>query len=432
MTASAKSLSLSPDQEASIRKELAAILEGASFSGSERCREFLEFVVKHFLAGDYELLNERFLGVQLFGKQVDYETATDSVVRVRATDVRHRLARHYSVSPSISGVSIGLASGSYIPEFRWSDPSAQPAPKADSAPNAELPPHPVSAHPGWLVPGGFAAGLIILALSITCVVQWLQLRSIEQSLYAWKALPAVSGLWSGFLDDKRGTDIVFADSSYSLIQALSNQPLSLSDYLSHNYTGHLQHLSADRLEDIREISGWSLGSSVEFELVPRLMAMDPLGKHFHLYSARKYMPDLIRRNNVILLGSHFGNPWDTLFESRMNFKFEFGSPYKITNRAPKPGEQQIYTWTGSDGYGVVAFLPNQEGTGNVLLIEGTSSEATQAAGDFLLSQEQLTDLQNRLHLNKLPYFEVLLKTSQVKGTPLTATIEAVRTYPNRN
>jgi hypothetical protein len=35
-----------------------------------------------------------------------------------------------------------------------------------------------------------------------------------------------------------------------------------------------------------------------------------------------------------------------------------------------------------------------------------------------------------LHATKLPYFEVLLKASQVKGTPLSTTLVAYRTYPN--
>ena len=49
--------------------------------------------------------------------------------------------------------------------------------------------------------------------------------------------------------------------------------------------------------------------------------------------------------------------------------------------------------------------------------------------DFLLSEDRLSSFQKTLHVTQFPYFEVLLKTSQVKGTPLTATVEAYRTYP---
>ena len=65
-----------------------------------------------------------------------------------------------------------------------------------------------------------------------------------------------------------------------------------------------------------------------------------------------------------------------------------------------------------------------------MLVEGTSSEATEAGGEFLLSEDQLFNFQRTLHTANLPYFEVLLKTSQVRNTPITATIVAYRIYPN--
>jgi hypothetical protein len=85
----AQAPSRNPSQEQAdvVLAELAAILSSDSFSASKRCRDFLEFIVKHALTGDYESLTERFLGVELFGRAVDYETATDSIVRVRANDV---------------------------------------------------------------------------------------------------------------------------------------------------------------------------------------------------------------------------------------------------------------------------------------------------------------------------------------------------------
>ncbi|MFZ0337162.1 MAG: hypothetical protein WAL45_03960 [Terracidiphilus sp.] len=118
----ASALGFSTEQTAAILSELDAIQTGTSFSGSKRCHDFLEFIVKHALEGNYEHLTERFLGVELFGRPVDYETATDAIVRVRANDVRRRLAQHYSTQNPVSGVMIGMAAGNYIPEFHWSAP----------------------------------------------------------------------------------------------------------------------------------------------------------------------------------------------------------------------------------------------------------------------------------------------------------------------
>ncbi len=117
--AQAESRNLSAEQTAAVKTELTAILASDSFSSSNRCRDFLEFVVKRALAGDYESLTERFIGVELFGRAVNYETATDSIVRVRANDVRRRLAQYYSGQHSAKPVKIDLIAGGYIPEFHW-------------------------------------------------------------------------------------------------------------------------------------------------------------------------------------------------------------------------------------------------------------------------------------------------------------------------
>lgn len=66
----------------------------------------------------------------------------------------------------------------------------------------------------------------------------------------------------------------------------------------------------------------------------------------------------------------------------------------------------------------------------VILLEGADAVSSEAAGDFLLSEDQLSDFRKMLHVIRFPYFEVLLKISEVRGTPFTATVEAYRTYPN--
>jgi hypothetical protein len=104
----------------------------------------------------------------------------------------------------------------------------------------------------------------------------------------------------------------------------------------------------------------------------------------------------------------------------------------VINNVPKPGEQATYSPTDAVGYCVVAYLPNLDRNTSALLIEGSSSEATEAGGDFLLSDDKLASFEKRLNVNKLPYFEVLLKTSEVRGTPITATVEAYRVYSGQH
>src|SRR6266702_7039944 len=152
----AQALSRSPSQKqaAAVMAELAAILASNSFSSSKRCEDFLEFVVRRALAGDYESLTERFLGVELFGRAVDYETATDSIVRVRANDVRRRLGQYYSGQRSTTPVRIDLIPGGYIPEFHWrTEDKDDPPPGLENASSASQIPGSRTSGDQLLAPG---------------------------------------------------------------------------------------------------------------------------------------------------------------------------------------------------------------------------------------------------------------------------------------
>ena len=106
----------------------------------------------------------------------------------------------------------------------------------------------------------------------------------------------------------------------------------------------------------------------------------------------------------------------------------------IVNRMPAAGEQQtyapLYTEKPTVEYCSVAYLPSPNHNGRTLVIEGTSWVATDAGVEFLLSEDQLSAFQKKIHATEFPYFNVLLKTTKVSNTPLGTTIEAYRIYPN--
>jgi hypothetical protein len=433
--------------------ELERILTSRPFRSSGRSKQFLSYVVRNSLDGHFENLKERTIGTEVFDRDPNYATGDDPVVRVNAGEVRRRLEQYYYVAPTDTPVRIEIPLGSYIPEFHWTSkvapsqfPLAAPQSAVDLLP-AEKPAEPelqavlpASQSPTPIPPARsvdrqrqwMLAGMIVLA--IACAGLWIQNRAMHRAFYAWQSEPSVSTFWSEILDARPDTDVVMADSSFSLVQIISKKSFSFQDYLSRSYINQLQTpgMTPEMGAALNLIAAKQLGNAGDFKLGERILALDPLGKNIHLYYARDYMPALIRQNNVILIGSSIANPWGELFESRMNFvaKSDGDTPTYIVNRSPSSGEQGVYTPTGSVGYCTVAYLPNPDHNGSVLLLEGTGSEATEAAGDFLLSEDQLSSFQKLLHTARFPYFEVLLRTSQVRGTPLSTTLVAYQTYPN--
>ena len=128
---------LNPDRLATIRRHLEQVLASKAFAGSKRSQDFLRLVVEHKLAGRLEELRERMIGAEMFGRPVDYDTANDAVVRVKAIEVRRRLARYYEEAQEPDVVRIEMPSGAYVPEFHWA--AAQESAQPDSAVEAQLP-----------------------------------------------------------------------------------------------------------------------------------------------------------------------------------------------------------------------------------------------------------------------------------------------------
>jgi hypothetical protein len=101
-----------------IREALADVLLGAPFRNTRQCQSFLKYIVEHTLAGENDLLRERVIGTEVFGRSPDYEPADDPVVRVRAAEVRKRLAQYYQ-NGADSPVQIDMPLGSYRAVFQW-------------------------------------------------------------------------------------------------------------------------------------------------------------------------------------------------------------------------------------------------------------------------------------------------------------------------
>lgn len=444
-----KAVSLGPDRVAAIKVELSAILKSSNFSGSKRCQDFLEFIVNQALDGNYDFLTERFLGAELFGRPINYETGSDSIVRVRANDVRRRLAQYYADGHGGAQVAIELVSGSYVPEFHWHEPknfamapADSPVLKADHSPDPAHEPatttlrvassEMVVSGPGWRL----AAILIVIALIIgSSAGWWLRQQTLGHSLNPLLNEPSVSTLWAPFDSPAHETDIVLSDVSFQLLEDIEKRSFTLNDYLNRKHLSpEATHGSSQDLQPVLSlVASKNFGNSSEFRLAERMLALDPIGGRVHIYNARDYSSALAGQDNMILIGSQYTNPWQQLFAARLNFKENPPgvNPGIVMNSSPKPGENAVYSPTDATGYCVVAYLPNPDRDTRALLIEGTSSEATEAGGDFLLSEDKFSGFEKILQTSGMQFFEVLLKTSQVRGTPITASIEAYRTYPGK-
>jgi hypothetical protein len=442
------------------------VARSAALYRASQLRDMLLFIVRQSILNPDEPIHEFEIAYRVLGRRSDFNPLDDNIVRVQMAHLRKKLELYFTTDGKQEDTVITVALGSYRPIFSPRDKPSEPRfPSNGEGSHQEAPAdsedgqlsrrvvesqEPALESKRALRAGrmpwtAFSAAVLILCLTAGCAALWVQNRRQQRSLDAilrqispWKYQSALSPLWSSVLDSSRDTDVVVSDDSFLLIEELNKQQTSFYGYLGRSYINSPQSKSLNPdLQFVEELLATkSLGNTGEFKLAHRILDLDPLNSRVHLYSARQYLPSLVKQDNVILIGGQISNPFAELFEGQLNFientKFDGFGVTTVTNRAPVSGEAAIYTSSDAVGYCVVAYLPNPGHDGKVLLLEGTSSEATEAAGDFLLSENQFGTFRGMLHSTQLPFFEVLLKTSQVRGTPLTATVEAYRIYPDQS
>jgi len=266
-------------------------------------------------------------------------------------------------------------------------------------------------------------------------------RALRNTL--WDERPTVAAFWRGFLQRRLQTDVILPDDSVSLIEDITHHPISLSDYVTRNYMRQIQAspLSADQKFDLDNISSHNLISFGAVRAAHHMIEEIPGVHPSNITLARYYKADDLKQNNIILIGGQKSNPWVHLFDEQINFVTDYdydSSTQFIRNSKPEAGEHALYIVPKeknmNTGYATISYLPNPSHAGNALILAGTDSDATNAAAEFLSSEEDLKKLKTIFQTKRFPYFEVLLKTSHLNGiysgTSFSSEVLAYRTYPD--
>ena len=141
-----------------VRAHLDKVLASSSFAGAPRVRQFLRFVVEETLHGRAGEIKESVVAVQVFGRRSDFDSHSDSLVRVQASHLRKRLREYYRTEGMDDGMVIDLPPGTYVPAFR---PAARGLPVASAGRRGRR----------WLLP---VAVLAVLAAAVAlAAVGWM-------------------------------------------------------------------------------------------------------------------------------------------------------------------------------------------------------------------------------------------------------------------
>ena len=106
-----------PTPEA-IKAQLERILQCAEFRGSDKQRNFLNFVVDETLADRTSQIKGYTVAVSVYGRAENFDPQVDPIVRVEAGRLRRALEHYYLTVGKNDPVHIKIPKGSYVPTFQ--------------------------------------------------------------------------------------------------------------------------------------------------------------------------------------------------------------------------------------------------------------------------------------------------------------------------
>lgn len=458
------------------------IIESRGLGKSELLARFLRYVCDRQIHGRESEIIEQQIGVKVFGRSEGYNSNDDNIVRNYARTLRKRLEDYFKRDGWEEPVVLSIPRGGYVPVFSPRSVPDQvqfePAQASDDLESeeqgnfeeetADISPSPkvvatydekvdlsALAKPGTerVARLGVSAGVMLL-----CVVMCLLGYYAGQARSGWspfqsRAAGASHRLWSQLFADDRDTFIVPADGGLVMMQSFTKGKVALPEYINGSYRSDAEIDRGVRglIEIVHPADQAQLVHKVSVLAARRYTSVADLGLAAKLAQLKAVVPerlvirfardlrmDDLHTGNAILLGSTDANPWVSLFEQQLNFQFTcgigFGGSSTIRNTHPLPGEQTEYASITGDPsnatYGIIAYIPNLENTGHVLLIEGLNMAGTQAAGEFLLRPEKMQPLIERAvdSRGRLQAFEILLKTTNIAANASGAQVLSERVH----
>ena len=100
-----------------LRQQLQRILDSPDFNATRQQRAFLYFVVIQTLAGNSQNIKGYTVATQVFGRNENFDQATDPIVSIQANKLRRALERYYLLSGKEDDIHIAIPRGTYVPVF---------------------------------------------------------------------------------------------------------------------------------------------------------------------------------------------------------------------------------------------------------------------------------------------------------------------------
>ncbi len=429
------------EQEA-VEHTVQAILQSSVFRSSRQCQLLLRYIVDHSLAGEENLLRERVIGAQVFGRPVDYDTGNDPVVRSRVAEVRKRLAQCYDDQHNDIAVHITIPSGSYRAVFS----QARSTSTQESSTDLLIEQPASSTNTGNKpLPGGFVRPAVSIGIlpALRAKADVLGSRVILVRLLALCIVGAAAALLTLHQSRVRQTDKAFLQFWIPFRSPAKTAIL----YIGANYT---YRLTGEFLNRYRQEHGL-VNTGPEFfislqpnetiarnDLIPtnnfigfgdvaatgKLIAMlTRLNERYDLRYGDDITVTDLQSSPVLLIGG-FSNTWTLKLTEGLRYTLAQGD--RIVDHQDSSKIFRIGTPLQQNDYAIVSRMARPDVGSFVVAIAGVGSGANQAAAAFICDPRLLDQV-----LQKAPIgwenmnMQMVLRTRLVNGIPVATDVQAI-------
>jgi Tol biopolymer transport system component len=175
------------DANSVLRDRYERIFHSAAFARSERLSKLLVHLLRAAESQNSTMVDERTLGIQVFGRSADWDTSVDPCVRVAMGRLRNKLDEYYESAGRNDPLRIVLAKGNYLPQI-VANPTAIPIPDGPNDGNSSSVPSAKSTRMG------LGLSLLFCSIAIVSVAVWLALRVGREQSAAFVITPFSSEL----------------------------------------------------------------------------------------------------------------------------------------------------------------------------------------------------------------------------------------------
>jgi hypothetical protein len=413
------------NQHDEILSQLTQIQNSRAFCNSARSKEFLSYVVEQTLAGHTDNLKERSIGVNLFHRAPTYDTGEDPIVRVKAGEVRRRLAEYYAAEEQAPEYQIELPVGSYVPKFRRKSHPV-PAPLAREVEVIELPLTPPEEPARWRV-RGIAAATILVAIAAAILFRAYYHRPTTLDLF-WSPLSSVKQPVLICVP----SPVTYAVSSDLYLKSPLAQSGAYNSLVKRNATPlQLEPETLVKWKEFTPLTDFYINKDDAYaaEEVSQFFAREHRLTQVRL--GTDYTYDDLQSSPAILIGA-YNNPWIDRVMSDLPIGFKESDGVLWIEDQSKTG--QVWKASaegrrGSKDFALVARVLNAKTGQFLLIVSGVGMVGTKAAGRFITNEGDLEAAFRTIPAGwDRKNVEVVLETDVVDGSPSPPHAVAVRVW----